>query len=323
MTTSEELRFRAGDASLAGTLTLPSDGGGRRPWVLLIGSWLPRDRDGAWDRQRHPGWFAPPPPGARPGLLARVADTLAERGVASFRYDPRGCGESDGDWAATDLFTRIDDARDAIGAMRSRRELDLRRTAIVGHGEGTAIALSVAIGDPAIGAIGLVGAGARPWDDLARRGAAERERTGVDREHPLVAALDRLTDELLERAGRREPRGTVRVGEDTVELGLAAWEQAIHTPALALATMLHRPLVLAHALDDAWVHPDESRLLAEVAREAGNVPVVQLLDRGGHDLARADGGVIGAFADAVVARMEPRELPPVLVAIEEMGGSTD
>ena len=51
-------------------------------------------------------------------------------------------------------FTRIDDARDAIGAMRSRRELDLRRTAIVGHGEGAGIALSVAIGDPAIGAVG-------------------------------------------------------------------------------------------------------------------------------------------------------------------------
>ena len=57
-------------------------------------------------------------------------------GVASLRYDPRGCGESDGAWEEVDLFTRIDDARDAIGAMRSRRELDLRRTAIVGHGEG-------------------------------------------------------------------------------------------------------------------------------------------------------------------------------------------
>ena len=28
---------------------------------------------------------------------------------------------------------------------------------------------------------------------------------------------------------------------------------------------------------------------------------------------------IAAFAEALVARMEPRELPPVLVAIEEMG----
>ena len=93
--------------------------------------------DARWwlGRAGHPGWFAPR---SRPAGRAcrRLADALAARGVASLRYDPRGCGESGGDWAASHLFTRIDDARDAIGAMRSRRELDLRRTAIVGHGEG-------------------------------------------------------------------------------------------------------------------------------------------------------------------------------------------
>lgn len=324
MTRSDDLRFRAGDASLAGTLTMPAGPAeGRLPWVLLLGSWLPRDRDGAWDLGRHPAWFAPPPPDAPPGMLARLADALAERGVASFRFDPRGCGESDGDWAATDLFTRIDDARDAIGAMRSRRELDLRRTAIVGHGESAAIALSVAIGDPAIGVVGLVGPGARSWRDLLRRGAAERERTGADRQHPLVAAVDRWSEELLERARRREPAATIAVGETPLELRLPAWEQAIHTPALALATMLHRSVVLAHARGDAWAHPDESRLLLEVLRDAGNDPVLQLLDARHHDLADAPDGALGAFAAALVARMEPRELSPVLIAIEEMGSPSD
>ena len=124
--------------------------------------------------------------------------------MASLRYDPRGCGESDGSWEQSDLFSRIDDARDAIGAMRSRRELDLRRTAIVGHGEGAAIAMSVAIGDPAIGAVGLIGASARGYRDVLRRGVAERGRSGRDREHPIVAALDRSAEELIERAERRE-----------------------------------------------------------------------------------------------------------------------
>ena len=40
----------------------------------------------------------------------------------------------------------------------------------------------------------------------------------------------------------------------------------------------------------------------------------------GHDLAEAEDDRIGAFADALVAGMEPRELPPVLLAIEEMTG---
>ncbi|MCA1570602.1 MAG: alpha/beta hydrolase [Chloroflexi bacterium] len=310
----DELRFRAGDLSLAATLTLP-EGEGRLPWVLLVPSWLPRNRDGDLDRQRHPDWFAPAPAIVPDGLFARLAGGLAERGVASLRYDPRGCGESDGSWEASDLFSRIDDARDAIGAMRSRRELDLRRTAIVGHGEGAAVAMSVAIGDPAIGAVGLIGASARGYRDVLRRGAAERERTARDREHPFVAALDRVAEELIERAERREP--TVAIG--MADLNLAAWEQAFRTPPVALATMLHRNIVLAHGTADAWSHPDESRILAQVLEEGENDPILQLVESAGHELAEADRAAVGAFTAALVARMEPRELPPVLIAIEQMG----
>lgn len=318
MPSSDDLRFRAGDLSLAATLTLP-DREGRLPWALLVPSWLPRNRDGSWDRERHASWFAPIDSGTRPpGLLARLADALGELGVASLRYDPRGCGESDGDWERSELFSRIDDARDAIGAMRSRRELDLRRTAIVGHGEGAVIALSVAIGDPAIGAVALVGASGRSFRDVLRRGVAERARTGTDRQHPAVAALDRAAEELIERAERREASMPLEIGDVRIDLALAGWEQSFHTPPMALATMLHRRVVLAHGTDDAWADPEESRLLAGVLAEAGSEPSLQLVDGGGHDLGEADDATIGAFAGALVARMERRELPPVLMAIEEM-----
>ena len=110
----------------------------------------------------------------------------------------------------------------------------------------------------------------------------------------------------------------LRVGDASVSIALAPWEQAIQTPALALATTLHRHVVIAHGSRDAWAHPDESRLLATVLAEAGNQPVLQIVDRAGHDLAEADDDRIGAFAEALIAGMEPRELPPVLVAIEEM-----
>ncbi|HET8776422.1 MAG TPA: alpha/beta fold hydrolase [Candidatus Limnocylindria bacterium] len=314
---SEDLRFRAGDASLAATLTIPETDE-RAPWAVLIPSWLPRDRDGGWDRAGHPGWFAPVSD-HRDGIFARLAAALAHRGVASLRYDPRGCGESDGAWERTDLFTRIDDARDAIGAMRSRRELDLRRCAIVGHGEGAAIATSVAIGDPAISAVGLIGPSARSLRDVLRRGVGERSRTGTDRRHPFVEAFDRSSEELIERAERRETAMPLRVADETVELALAGWEQAFHTPVLALATMLHRNVVIAHGSDDAWAHPDESLLLAQVLRDGGNQPLIQVLDGVGHDLAEADDAAVDGFAAALAERIERRELPPVLVAIEQMG----
>ena len=63
----------------------------------------------------------------------------------------------------------------------------------------------------------------------------------------MVAALDRWSEEIIERAQRREGRIELPVlGTGRVRPGLAGVEQAIHTPALALATMLRRSVALVH-----------------------------------------------------------------------------
>jgi len=319
----EELHVSAGDATLLGTLTLPDappppDRRERYPSVLLLPSWLPRGRDGAYDQAGHPTWFDPDP--LPPGPLGRLAVALAADGVASLRCDPRGCGASDGSWEATDLFTRIDDARDQLAAMRAHRSVDLRRSGIVGHGEGATLALSVAIGDPAISALTLIGASARSWRDTLRRAAAARGRIGTERRHPIIAAVDRWAEDLIERAERREATFELRLpGGEEVTLSLAGVEQAIHTPALALATMLDRSVTLAHGQLDQWSDPDESALLASAIRANADPPNVRVIPGAGHDLAEADDAVIGELADDLAARLQPRDLPPVLLAIEEMG----
>lgn len=318
----EELSIRAGDANLAGTLLLPDapPPDGRRdryPNVLLLPSWLPRDRDGGWDRIGHSDWFAPGP--MQPGLLARLADALAIRGVASLRVDPRGCGRSDGAWEEVTLFTRIDDARDMLAAMRGHSQLDLRRAGIVGHGEGVGIALAVAIGDPVVSALTLVGASARSWKDTLRRGAATRTRDDTDHQHPIVAAVDRWSEDLIERAERRESSLRLPLrGGGAVTLSLAAFEQAIHTPPLALATMLHRSVSLVHGGADAWSDPEESSLLAGALANAGESPTIRLIPDADHDLSQASDDLLGELADDLAARLLPRDLPPVLVAIEQM-----
>ena len=320
MARSEGLAVQAGEATLAGTLLLPDDppaGGARYPNVLLLPSWLPRDRDGAWDRTGHPAWFAPSRDGER-GLLARLAEALAAQGVASLRVDPRGCGGSEGAWESTTLFTKVDDARDMLSAIRGHPQLDLRRTGIVGHGEGATLALSVAIGDPAVSALSLVGPSARSWRDVLRHGVAVRNQTGTDRQHPLVAALDRWSEEIIERAERREERFELPMRTRSVPLALAGVEQAIHTPPLALATMLHRSVAVVHGADDAWSDPEESVLLADALTGAGNEMARRVVPGAGHDLAEAPETMVAELAADLAARIQAVELPPALVAIEEM-----
>ena len=277
MPRSEELSVRAGDVTLAATLLLPdaappAEANGRYPNALLLPSWLPRDRDGSYDRVAHPGWFAATasPPS---GLLSRLAGALAERGVASLRADPRGCGASEGSWEESTLFAKIDDARDLLAALRGRSDLDLRRSGIIGHGEGAGVALAVAIGDPAVSALTLVGASARSWRETLRRAAAARGRDGTEHEHPIVAAIDRWSEDLIERAERREQQLALPLyGGGTATLALAPLEQAIHTPPIALATMLHRSVTVVHGADDHWSDAEEGSLLAAALREAGNDP---------------------------------------------------
>jgi len=327
MARSEELSVRAGDAHLAATLLLPDepppgDAGDRYPSVLLLPSWLPRDRDGGYDRIGHASWFAPAAElgSSRPGLLARLADALAARGVATLRADPRGCGRSDGAWEAVTLFAKINDARDQLAAVRGRRDLDLRRTGIVGHGEGAGIGMAVAIGDPVVSALTLIGASARSWRETLRRAAAARGRAGTEHEHPIVAALDRWSEDLIERAERREASMRLPLpGGASVELALAPFEQAIHTPALALATMLHRSVALVHGEADSWSDPGETALLAAALGRSGDPPGTRIVAGGGHDLAEASDEVIGQVAGDLAGRLRPVELPPVLLAIEEMG----
>jgi pimeloyl-ACP methyl ester carboxylesterase len=314
-----QLEITAGEVTLSATLTLPEITGGydRWPAALLLPSFLPRDRDGRFDRERHPGWFAPPADGD-PGVLARIATALAVRGVASLRYDKRGCGRSGGDWAAAGLFTLVDDARDAMAVLRGRAEIDPARIGVFGHGEGAWLAFSLAAADPAVGPLTTVGSPARGLRDVLRRGLAERsrrrDRASAD-EHPFVAALDRGLEELIERAERGEADMTLTLPHgDRVHLGLPAWEQAMRIPTRALATLQQRSVTVVHGAQDRWVNPEESDLLA-AALVATAAPRRILVPRAGHDLDEAPSGLVRDLAADLAARLQPRRLPTVLLSI--------
>ena len=319
-----ELSISAGRDVLAGTLALPDatdQGGadGRWPGVLLLPSLLPRDRDGRLDRARHHGWFGPEPESGG-GLLARLAAKLAARGVASLRVDKRGCGHSGGEWSTAGLFTLVDDARDAVSALRGHDAVDATRIGLVGHGEGAWLALSVAAADPGIGPLTLIGAPARGLRDVLRRAAAERarNRNRVGSEpprHPFVVAFDRGLEELIERADRGEAGMTLTMpGGRRATLGLAGWEQALRIPTRALATLQRRSVTLVHGEDDVWVHRDESALLA-TALANGAAPRRILVPGGGHDLAEATPELLREVAADLAARLQPRRLPTVLLSI--------
>jgi dienelactone hydrolase len=115
-TRSDDVRFRNGDVTLAGTLIMPTRAAPHPAIVLVHG-------DGPDTR----------------GSYRYLADQFAAGGIAALIYDKRGAGQSSGQWPA-----RFDDlAADAVAAidyLRTQPDIDSARIGIWGGSQGGWIA---------------------------------------------------------------------------------------------------------------------------------------------------------------------------------------
>ena len=168
----EQISFSnpAAGVSLAGTLTLPK-GAGPFPAALLIAGSGPHDRDEALANHR-------------PFLV--LADHLTRNGIAVLRYDKRGIGQSSG---SVDKATTLDlaaDAQAAIAYLKTRKEIDPSKIALIGHSEGAMIAPLLASQSKDVACVVLLAAPATIGEDTLLH------------QSELIGRAGGLTDEQLE-----------------------------------------------------------------------------------------------------------------------------
>ncbi|HXO84853.1 MAG TPA: alpha/beta hydrolase [Gemmatimonadales bacterium] len=124
--------IRSAGLELAGTLTVPRGVTKPMPVVVIIAGSGPTDRNGNSMM------------GIRPNSYAQLAWGLAERGIASLRYDKRGLPGTKGTFDITHM-TMADFAADARTAAESlSRDPRFSRVVFVGHSEGASLALMAA-----------------------------------------------------------------------------------------------------------------------------------------------------------------------------------
>lgn len=186
---------------LVGTLAVPDAstfGAGPFPAVVLVTGSGPQDRDSSLL-------------GHRPFLV--VADRLARRGLAVFRYDERGVGASGGSFAGATSEDFAGDAAAALDALGNHPAVDADRLGVFGHSEGALIAgLLAAAGSVDASAVVLVGGAAVPGGEvLVEQAAAIFESAGVLE----GAALERS------KRARRRMFELVAQGADEEKLGEA------------------------------------------------------------------------------------------------------
>lgn len=148
----KEVTFYSEGSFLSGTLATPH-GDGMFPLCLLIQDSYTRDRDGDLVPQND-AWI-PASSMIKRQFMRKKAEILASLGIATFRYDKRGCGKSEGSYESTGLAEIIEDAKSALAHMVGRQnpdngEVDRRWVGVLGHGEGAIAALNLAASEGSI-----------------------------------------------------------------------------------------------------------------------------------------------------------------------------
>lgn len=152
----------SGVLELGGTLTLPRGASGRVPVVVIIAGSGPTDRNGNSLM------------GIRPNSYAQLAWRLAERGIASLRYDKRAMPGMKGTFDMTTM-TLDDFAADARAAAESlAHDVRFSRVILLGHSEGSALALLAARAGPPVSAVISVSGLGRPFGVVLREQLARQ-----------------------------------------------------------------------------------------------------------------------------------------------------
>jgi pimeloyl-ACP methyl ester carboxylesterase len=253
--------------SLMGTLSQPASKPSpafRFPAIALVGGSEPIDREESV---------------AGVPVFGQLASALADAGFIVVRYDKRGVGQSGGRADTANLSDYADDAGAVVDFLKRRKDVDPARIAMLGYGEGGAVASVAASRGGSIAALVLVAApgvsgGALALEQqtllLARLNTPEAERNAkLQLQQKLHLALITGT-------------GLDAVPADLVRRADTPWFRSflVYDPAKVLKNV-EQPILIVHGELDREILPANADKLAAVAnarkgRAGGAVKLVKI-----------------------------------------------
>jgi pimeloyl-ACP methyl ester carboxylesterase len=284
----EELVSNSGDASTfipilgftaGATVTTPTGATGRHPAVVLVPGFGPQDRDESVDGVP---------------VFGLLAGAIADAGNLVVRYDRRGIGQSGGRPENATLEDYRDDLLEVIKWVRQRKDVDADRVAVIGYGDGGAIAMLAAQKEDAIKGLGLIAVPGSPGRDyvleqqtlaLAGMHLSEADRAAkIDLEH-------RLIDSALTGKGWETLPPDLSHGAD--QPIFKSW--LLFNPTVTLKKV-NQPVLILQGLADAELpraHADQLAAAAQARKRPPQATTVALVPDVAHALTPAVGMTVG------------------------------
>jgi pimeloyl-ACP methyl ester carboxylesterase len=241
--------------NLGATITKPASApgagaAGRVPAVILLSGSGGGDRDGLV--QGVP-------------TLAQLAGAIADAGFLAVRYDKRGFGQSGGRAESATIQDYAEDVRAVVRWLLQRKDIDPKRIAVVGHGEGAWVALLAAAREKRISAVATIAGPATTGAELVleqqQRALDQMKLTPEEREKK-VALQKQIQSAVLTGKGWELIPKEERRAADT------PWFQSLLTfdPAKVIKDV-KQPLFFVHGALDKQVPATHADRLADMARK--------------------------------------------------------
>ena len=252
--------------NLGATVTVPladAARAGRFPAVVLVSGARAPNRDS----------LVPGVP-----TMAQLAGSLADAGFLVVRFDRRGSGQSGGRAESATLSDYAEDVRTVVRWISARKDVDQKRIAVIGHGEGAWNALLAASRENRIAAVGsLEGAGTTGAELVLEQQQQQfdLEKTPDAERASRVALQKQVLAAVLSGKGWDDVLPEVRRQADT------PWFQSLlaYDPAKVLED-IDVPVLIVHAELDREIPVAHAERLADLARKGDSESVELVTVRG-------------------------------------------
>lgn len=255
---------------LSGTVCLP-EGDWRFPLVLMLHGSGPLDRDENMKGQQL-------------NVFNTIAHYLAREGIASLRYDKRGCGKSSGDYFATGHANLVHDAICWFDVLRQGDFCAPERMYLLGHSEGCIIAPQVSAVRPSVAGLMLL----CPFvDDI--ESILIKQASQLENEFKSLPGLGGVVRRVLSRmmgVTVKNQKKLVRIlkstNKETFRSGLhkvpaKSLRELMRLDARAIFSQVTCPMLLIGGEKDLQCDPSDVGRIAELAKGSVDKHVIKNL----------------------------------------------
>ena len=301
-TNDEQVTIPANGFSLAATISRPATpteappAPGRKPVpvrlpaVVLVSGSTPTDRDE----------FVVGIP-----IFAQLANAIADAGFLVVRYDERGTGQSGGRQESATLQEFAADARAVVTFLAKRQDVDPRRIALIGYGEGGWVSLLVADLEGKVAALGLVATPSVSGTELVleqQRAFFERGGANAPPQKAAVEQQKKIIDAVITGKGWENLTLDVRRRVDTpLYRSFLLFDPSKTLP------RIRQPLLVVQPMLDREIPPYHGEQLAQLARSRPRAKSTDFVQLEGlnHLLARAVTGEVAEYGTLAQRSVSP------------------